>query len=144
MTVDGAWGDLRDGPDEGLPCARRSSSSIRHMPFTNESRSRAPQHELSHSLLEMPQRIEFRRKRFKTHQMLRNISLSNLDAFQTSLIIEPGRVSSGPMLQSTSSLAASPLGLSPGFVIKSTERPLQPAAFRVFFDGCLAASSFLQ
>jgi len=91
--------------------AFRSSSSTRHMPLTNASRSRLPVPSGSHSF-----------------HISRSLPRSSLEHFQTATTTRPLSLSSGP----TSSSTASGAPFSCGFVIKSTDSPLQPAACRVF------------
>lgn len=103
--------------------ALRSSSSIRHIPLTNASRSRRPVEDGSQSF-----------------HMSRSLPRSSFEALQMSLTIRPPSLSSGPTgtgsVSSSLSLSTSfkgSLGCSSGLVIRSTESPLQPAACLLFF-----------
>jgi len=108
-----------------LSCALRSSSSMRHMPFTKLSRSSVPTPEGSQSL----------------HIALSFVR-SSLDISQMRRTVRPSSRSSAP----TSSSITSDDGISCGFVMRSTERPRQPAACRLrpgggdFARSCAAAA----
>ncbi|KAL7283696.1 LOW QUALITY PROTEIN: hypothetical protein ACG7TL_003132 [Trametes sanguinea] len=128
------WRTYRRGERCWFICALRSSSSIRHIPLTNASLSSEPVPAGSHSILHN-HRFPF-----------------NLDSFQIARTTCPSSRSSAPTSSSTDperDTGAGPTLATSGFVIKSTESPRHPAAWRVFRSGgdlarsmCRAASTF--
>jgi len=107
---------LSDGKSRTL----RSSSSIRHMPLTKDSRSREPDWSGSQSV-----------------QMSRNLEVSSLEQVHIRFTACPSNLSSEPTSSVSSVLSELPFPVScitntfsSGLVMRSTESPLQPAAFR--------------
>ena len=122
-------------------CAFRNSSSIRHIPFTKPSLSSEPVPAGSHSILheQSVRCCEDVIYNDMTHHITRNVALSNRESFQIARTTSPSSLSSGPTFSSMEvgrEAAAEPFEvISSGFVIKSTESPLQPAACRALgFD----------
>lgn len=126
-------------------CMRRSSSSIRHMPLTKLPKSKAPWPVGSHSFLVKFFFLEiwFTKRQggffLITYQISISLDESKLDFFQISLTMAPSSFSLFPTVSSTFgfslSSCCSPFvaGIPSSPVIKSTDRPLQPAA-RLFLD----------
>jgi len=109
--------------DWGTSRALRSSSSIRHIPLTNPSTSKDP--DLSES---------------QSFHMSRSLVRSSFEALHICLTVCPSKRSSGPTMSACSpesklsrlpfSISLTCNSVSSGFVVKSTERPRQPAALR--------------
>lgn len=140
------WRTYSRGDKCRFTCAFRSSSSIRHMPFTNPSLSSEPVPAGSHSILHadaLESVLLCSHIKRESYQMTRSVSLFSLDSFQIARITLPSSCSSAPTSSSTEPARdAGALAISSGFVMRSTESPRQPAAWRGLRGGDFARSTW--